>query len=146
VRYPESGARTANEIHVPVDREIELVLHSDDVIHSFWVPRVAGKLDLVPGKVNRMKMEVTETGRFQGACAEFCGLQHANMQIQLVAHPEEEFDQWVERNVADRPRPEDPNLARGWQAFFSNGCSYCHTIRGTPASGEFGPDLSDLAS
>jgi cytochrome c oxidase subunit II len=146
VRYPESGARTANEIHVPVDRPVELVLRSDDVIHSFWVPRVAGKLDLVPGRENRMKMEVTEVGRFDGVCAEFCGLQHANMRIQLVSHAPDEFDEWLERNGADRSRPTDPTLARGWEAFFSNGCSYCHTINGTPASGEFGPDLSDLAS
>ncbi len=141
VYYPEGDFETANEIHIPVGTPVELKLASDDVIHSFWVPELAGKQDLVPGRENRLIIEAEEPGTYRGQCAEYCGLQHANMLIRVIAHPHEEFEAWKEeqtRPAAVRdPRAED---------IFQRNCAGCHTIRGTPATGEFGPDLTHLAS
>lgn len=145
VRYPDHDVRTANEIHVPVGREVLLSLESEDVIHSVWVPRIAGKLDLVPGRVNRMTVRVDEPGVFAGSCAEFCGLQHAKMRIELVAHEPDDFERWLERNSQPHRTPTDPETFEGWQVFMGSACVYCHRIDGTPANSEFGPDLTNLA-
>ncbi len=145
VRYPDHDVRTANEIHVPVGAEVLLTLRSEDVIHSVWVPRVAGKLDLVPGRENRMTIRVDAAGVFAGACAEFCGLQHARMRIEIVAHEPEDFERWVRRNSRAHTTPTDPALFQGWQVFMGSACVYCHRIDGTPADSDFGPDLTNLA-
>ncbi len=145
VRYPDHGVRTANEIHVPVGEEVVLELRSEDVIHSVWVPQVAGKIDLVPGRVNRMTIRVDEPGRYQGRCAEFCGLQHTRMRLELVAHEPADFARWARGASAPRPTPTGGPAFEGWEAFMSSACSYCHSIEGTPATSEFGPDLTNLA-
>lgn len=146
VRYPDHGVRTANEVHLPVGREVQLVLRSDDVIHSVWVPRLGGKLDLVPGRTNRMTIRADEPGEYRGVCAEFCGLQHARMKLRFVAVDEDGFTDWVRRSAEERATPTDERLREGWETFMSASCVYCHRIAGTPASSEFGPDLTDLAS
>lgn len=145
VRYPDHDVRTANEIHLPVGREVVLELRSDDVIHSIWIPELAGKLDLVPGTVNRMTLRADEVGTYRGRCAEFCGLQHARMRLDVVVHEPADFDAWAEEASAPRGTPTDEALFRGWETFMSSSCVYCHAIEGTPASSEFGPDLTNLA-
>ncbi len=141
VYYPEGDFETANEVHIPVHTPVELKLLSDDVIHSFWVPELAGKTDTVPGRENRLIIQADEPGTYRGQCAEYCGLQHANMLIRVIAQPHEEFEAWK----AEQSRPAAVRDPRAERIFLSN-CAGCHTIRGTPATGEFGPDLTHLAS
>lgn len=145
VRYPDQQVTTANEIHLPVGRPVELRLTSTDVIHSFWVPALAGKLDMLPGRENILVLEADEPGVYQGSCAEFCGLQHAKMRLVAVAEPPERFASWL----ADQRRPADDSaddtIRRGREVFGAEGCGSCHTVRGTMASGEKGPDLTHLA-
>ncbi len=146
VRYPQHGIVTANEIHVPAGRTVELHLDSADVIHSFWVPRVHGKLDMVPGKTNTLRIEVAEPGTYLGACAEFCGIQHANMRFHVVAHTEDDFAAWARREAAPAAEPADEQATRGLEVFLGTTCVACHAIRGTPADARVGPDLSHFAS
>lgn len=144
--YPELGVKTANELHVPVGRTVQLTLWSEDVIHSFWVPRIGGKRDVNPGQETGLWFTVDSAGRYPGQCAEFCGMSHALMQMELVAQDSAEFRAWVEnqRAPADTPRTE---LERaGKQAFVDNACISCHTIEGTVARGQIGPDLTHVAS
>jgi cytochrome c oxidase subunit 2 len=145
VYYPEYEIRLANEIHIPVDRQVDLRLTSADVVHSFWVPSLGGKIDLLPERVNRMVLEASEPDVYRGACAEFCGLQHAKMAFYVVAVPEADFEDWVEQSTAP---PEQPTglAARGMEVFLDAGCQECHTISGTPARGRVGPDLTHIAS
>lgn len=140
----ELGFRTANELHVPVDRPVYLKLESADVIHSFWVPRLAGKTDLIPGRTNRTWFQARKEGLFLGQCAEYCGTQHAGMLLRVVAEPADRFDAWLakQRQPADEPVGEE--RSRGRTAFLGRGCVNCHTIRGTAAEGRFGPDLTHL--
>lgn len=144
VTYPpdRGGVVTANEIHIPAGRRIELRLESDDVIHSFWVPRLQAKTDMIPGKTTTMWIEADEPGTYRGQCAEFCGIQHANMIFYVVAQEPEEFDEWL----ADQA--DDPGGAgmTGQEVFLSSTCVGCHTIRGTRARGVVGPDLTHLAT
>lgn len=147
--YPEHGVVTANEMHVPVSspdmrRPIHLRLESADVIHSYWVPRLAGKTDLIPGHPNDMWFEATQPGVFHGQCAEFCGSQHANMLIRVVAESPAEFEQWLQ--AQRKPAVETQTAAAGRDVFFTRTCSNCHTIRGTSAAGTVGPDLTHLMS
>lgn len=145
VRYPSRpGAVLANEVHIPVGRPVEVVLTSRDVIHSFWVPGLAGKIDMVPGRTTRLPLFAERAGVFRGQCAEFCGAQHARMAFHVVAEPERDFAAWLERQAAPAPEPADPFLTRGRDAFLAAGCPACHTVRGTPAAGELGPDLTHL--
>lgn len=150
VRYrdesPHLEFRTANEIHVPTGRPVNLRLRSSDVIHSFWIPNVHGKMDLVPGQENSIWIEAEEEGIFEGQCAEFCGLAHAQMRIILVAQEPEDFDTWRTEQLRRQDRPEDPELARGFDVFMSNGCAFCHAVRGTLAGGRVGPDLTHFGS
>ena len=145
VRYPETGAAVANEIHIPAGESVQLRLLGDDVIHSFWVPRLQAKTDHIPGQVNTLWLEADEPGRYRGQCAEFCGLQHANMIFWVEADPPEEFDRWLDENSQDATEPADPDAARGKQVFITSACAGCHTIRGTEAEGDLGPDLTHLA-
>lgn len=147
VRYPDLGIVTANELHVPVaegadPRATFITLESADVIHSFWVPRLAGKTDLVPNRENRTWIAPREPGLYLGQCAEYCGTQHAHMLLRVYAHPQAEFERWAAAEAA--PAVSDPRAAAGRQLFQETACINCHTVRGTVADGRFGPDLTHL--
>ena len=136
--YPEENVITANELRVPVDRPVKLNLRSDDVIHSFWVPKLAGKVDVIPSNDNQMKFTASRIGEFYGQCAEFCGVAHAYMKLRVVVEEDAEFDAWVENyhELAARPMPTgDSEEAKGALVFASRGCLLCHTVSG-PASEE----------
>lgn len=145
VFYPQHDIRSANEIRVPVDQPVELRLTSADVVHSFWVPALGGKLDLLPERVNVLVLEASEPGVYRGVCAEFCGLQHANMAFHVVATSPAAHQEWVEV-ARDAPDPPTGLAAQGLEVFLSRGCQECHSIEGTPASGRDGPDLTHIAS
>jgi cytochrome c oxidase subunit II len=146
VRYPDQDIITANEIHIPVGEPVLLELLAGDVIHSFWVPELTGKMDLLPETMNRFWMQADREGRFRGQCAEFCGLQHALMAFWVVALPREEFDQWVDERQRPHPELADERLIRGREVFFAQGCHACHAIRGTEAEARAGPDLTHIAT
>jgi cytochrome c oxidase subunit 2 len=150
VRYedprPDRAFTTANEIHVPVGLPVKLKLEASDVIHSFWVPNLAGKMDLIPGWTNELQFTASNPGVYRGQCAEFCGVQHAHMALLVVAHPPAEFAAWREAQIKPALPPTEPERIRGQQAFLSNSCVMCHTVRGTPAGGRVGPDLTHVAS
>lgn len=148
-RYPEAGVTTANELHLPVSTQEErnpvfLALESADVIHSFWVPRLAGKQDAIPAKRNGLWLEPLEPGIYVGQCAEFCGTQHAGMLLRVIVHPPGEFERWLEAQRA--PAVADPAVADGRALFESTACINCHRVAGTAADGTFGPDLTHLMS
>ncbi|MGE7468205.1 cytochrome c oxidase subunit II [Bosea sp. NPDC003192] len=144
IAYQREGASPvseANEIRIPVERDIEFTLRSNDVIHSFWVPSLGGKLDMIPGRTNRLRLRADRPGVYRGQCAEYCGGPHALMALEIVAVPQAEFDAWLA--AADQQgRTVDERLARGEQLFLSAGCGACHAVRGTQAAGVIGPDLS----
>lgn len=142
ITYADSGIVTANELQVPVGRPVEVTLRSDDVIHSFWVPELGGKTDLVPGETTSSRFTVDSPGEYTGACAEYCGIQHANMRFLVVARAPEDFDRWVARHRRPAVEPTSELEARGQAAFVRSACAGCHTIRGTDASGDVGPDLT----
>jgi cytochrome c oxidase subunit II len=146
VRYPGTRAITANEIHIPARTPVRLEVQTDDVIHSFWVPRLNRKIDAIPDQINAIELYAETPGRYRGECTEFCGLQHAHMGMYVFADPPAAFRRWLARQA--RPaRPPASALARRGQAAFSAGtCASCHAIRGTSASGDTGPDLTHLAS
>jgi len=148
-QYPELGVVTANELHVPVSdppgsTPTFLELESADVAHSFWVPRLAGKTDLIPNKTNVTWIDPQEPGVFLGQCAEFCGTQHALMLLRVVVHPRDEWDRWV--SAQRKPAAGDPSVANGRRVFESTACVSCHAVRGSGAVGRFGPDLTHLMS
>lgn len=151
VLYPKEGIVTANEIHVPVSRRsgagvrpTELILESADVIHSFWVPQLAGKTDLIPNRKNHSWIEPFATGTFFGSCAAFCGTQHANMLLRVVVQEPEDYDRWVREMKKPPAAPQDGLASRGRDAFFARSCVNCHQIDGTTAAGVFGPNLTKL--
>ena len=150
VRYVgEPGAPpvdTANEIRIPVGQRVAVHLLASDVIHSFWVPQLQGKLDLIPGKRNVTWIQADRPGVYRGFCAEFCGLQHATMTLLVIAEPPEVFAQSLRRERAPAETPKDEMAARGQRLFIDRGCAQCHAIRGTAALGRLGPDLTHLAS
>jgi cytochrome c oxidase subunit 2 len=125
---------------------VELQLSSPDVIHSFWVPSIAGKMDMIPGRITRLALEPTRTGAFRGACAEYCGTSHALMAFDVVVAENAEFQGWLDAQAAPASIPADALATRGQRTFHANGCSACHTIRGTAAAGRIGPDLTHVAS
>jgi cytochrome c oxidase subunit II len=150
LRYRESEGgetvTTANELHVPVGRTVEVRLHSIDVIHSFWVPALQGKLDAIPGKTNVTWLRAERAGAFPGQCAEYCGMQHALMRLLVVAQPDEEFERWLRDQAHPAAPPADERARRGAEVFLLH-CARCHAIRGTPAFfGLGGPDLTHVAS
>jgi cytochrome c oxidase subunit 2 len=146
VSYPEQGIVTANEIHIPAGEKVRLELESTDVVHSLWVPNLNGKRDLIPGITNEFWLQADEPGVYRGQCAEYCGLQHANMVLYVVAHPPDEFREWMEQRQPASSVPVDPVLSRGQQVFQSAGCATCHAVRGTAAAGKAGPDLTHFGS
>lgn len=137
---------TANEIHLPVDVPVTFELRTADVIHSFWVPALAGKMDMVPGRSNRLVIEPTRTGTFRGQCAEFCGTSHALMALYVVVTGQEQYENWLGAQQAAATPPSNPLVRRGHEAFQRYGCGACHRVRGTPASARLGPDLTHVAS
>ena len=148
VRYPGEDVITANEIHIPVGEPVEFKLTSSDVIHSFWVPELHGKVDMMPGTTTSVTITADEPGRYRGQCAQLCGVQHANMALYIVADEPEEFGTWLDqqRQVAEEPA-EGSVIERGEEIFLSSACVYCHAVRGSnPAAGDLGPDLTHLAS
>lgn len=148
-RYPELGVVTANELHVPIsDRRHPqpsyLTMSSADTDHSFWVPRLAGKMDLIPNKVNTMWIDPDAKGLYLGQCAQYCGVQHAKMLIRVYADTPAEFAAWIQHQR--EPAVEDPSVAEGRNVFLHNACISCHRVRGTVATGRFGPDLTHVGS
>jgi cytochrome c oxidase subunit 2 len=148
VRYlSDQGAiETANELRLPVGQRVNLRLASTDVIHSFWVPSIAGKMDLIPGRVTHLALEPTRTGVFRGACAEYCGTSHALMAFHVVVMERDEFDAWLDHQAQPAQAPPHAQATQGQVAFVANGCTACHTIRGIASSGRIAPDLTHVGS
>jgi cytochrome c oxidase subunit 2 len=150
-RYPQLNIVTANELHVPVSDAVHptptfLTLFSADTDHSFWVPRLAGKTDLIPNHSNQMWIDPHQTGVFLGQCAQYCGTQHAKMLLRVYVQPREDFDRWVrkQQQQAAKGSALQAALSSGQRVFESTACANCHTVSGTPAQGRFGPDLTHL--
>jgi cytochrome c oxidase subunit 2 len=150
VRYesdrPDGIVTTANEIYVPVGEPVTVKLAASDVIHSFWVPSLMGKQDLIPGQDNEIQFSVSRPGVYRGQCAEFCGWQHAHMGMEVVAVPKAEFQAWREAQNAPAKPPDDPIRQKGAELFAAKACIMCHTIRGTSAASRVGPDLTHFGS
>jgi cytochrome c oxidase subunit 2 len=147
VHYPGTDAVTANEIHIPVNTRVNVVATTADVIHSFWVPQLARKIDEIPGRRNRILLYADRPGSYRGQCAEFCGLQHANMALYVIAQPAPAFRAWLADMSAPATTPSGGAARAGEHLFLADQCSSCHTIRGTSASyGTVGPDLTHVAT
>ena len=136
----------ANEIHIPVGQPVVFELESADVIHSFWVPRLGGKMDMIPGRRNILRLQADEAGAFGGQCAEYCGGPHALMGLVVVAHEPAEFAVWRANAVRPVAAVANPAFAAGAAVFDRSGCGACHTVRGTPYNGQAGPDLTHVGS
>lgn len=137
---------TANEIHIPVGQPVLLKLESSDVIHSFWVPSLTGKQDLIPGRQNTLQIQADREGIYRGQCAEFCGWQHAHMGLLVIARPKGEFEGWWQHQITAAQPPRDEAQKQGEAVFFSKPCIMCHTVRGTTAGGRIGPELTHVGS
>jgi cytochrome c oxidase subunit II len=136
----------ANELHLPMDGTVVLTFTSGDVIHSFWVPALAGKVDVVPGARNRLIIHANQPGRFRGQCGEYCGTQHANMGLEVVVEAPEQFRAWLLNQAGPAVQPADALARRGQQVFLESGCPACHSVRGISAAGVLGPDLTHVGS
>ena len=145
VTYPGQGITTANEIHIPAGQPVEIGLDSDNVIHSFWVPQLAGKVDMIPGQHNVLRFTAGTPGTYKGACAEFCGLEHGLMRFVVIVDPPDGFGRWVARNQLT-PAVDTEQASEGQIVFNRETCAGCHTIKGTQAQGKVGPDLTDFGS
>lgn len=143
---PSRRVLTANEIHIPLRRPVVAKVTSRDVIHSFWVPNFQGKRDLIPGMTTAIWLQADQPGRYRGQCAEFCGLQHAHMAFDVVVEPEADFERWLDGQRAPAAVPADALASRGLEIFTTERCGRCHSVRGTEASGQAGPDLTHVAS
>jgi cytochrome c oxidase subunit II len=143
---PDLIAQTANELHLPVGERVRLILTSSDVIHSFWVPNLHGKRDLIPGKKAIFTIRADKPGIYRAACAEFCGLQHAKMGLVVIVEPKADFEKWLHRMRLPAPHPKTAEEQRGQQVFLMTTCSLCHTIKGTIAGARTGPDLTHIGS
>jgi cytochrome c oxidase subunit 2 len=137
---------TANELHVPVGRPVAVRLRSSDVIHSFWVPNLHGKRDLIPGRELLITFRADKAGIYRGQCAEFCGHQHAKMAFLVIAEEAEHYERWAESQRQSAPPPRLEDEQRGQAVFMASPCVMCHTIQGTAAQGKSGPDLTHIAS
>ncbi len=150
VRYlnddPSLILDTANEIHIPLGRPIMIRGTSNDVIHSFWVPNLHGKRDLIPSRITTEWIQANTPGAYRGQCAEFCGLQHAHMALWVIAEPKEKFNAWMHQQLQPAVSPFDSVKQRGEQVFMNHACVFCHTIRGTTAAGQVAPDLTHVGS
>ncbi|HWJ23286.1 MAG TPA: cytochrome c oxidase subunit II [Gemmatimonadaceae bacterium] len=143
--HPDFAFTTANEVHLPVGEPVRVRLHSADVIHSFWLPQIAGKTDVIPGQVNETWLEARQPGTSRGMCAEYCGLQHAVMALAVTAESPAEFARWAQSRRAPAAAPTAPEAQAG-QVVFARTCGVCHAVAGTNALGRLGPDLTHLAS
>jgi len=146
--YPDLEVETANELHIPAGTQVNVKLHSFDVIHSFWAPQLFGKVDVVPGRENRLAMKADEPGVYLGQCAEFCGLSHANMRLRVIVHTKAGFEQWLDDQRQDAAKPASGDAAGGYALFAEKGCGGCHTLAGNEGSAgaNVGPNLTHLAS
>ncbi|MBB3650365.1 cytochrome c oxidase subunit 2 [Rhizobium sp. BK619] len=143
---PAKTFQTANELHIPVGTDVRLRLEASDVIHSFWVPNLAGKQDLVPGRENGLTLHASKAGVYRGQCAEFCGLQHSHMALLVVAEKPEDYARWLNAQRGPAAVPAESEAAAGKLVFMRKPCAACHTIRGTEAAGTTGPDLTHVGS
>jgi len=143
---PSHSFTTANEIHLPVGEPVHFDVQTSDVIHSFWVPELAGKVEIIPGQQNSLWLEASVPGVFFGPCSQYCGTQHAHMRITVVAEAPDDYQRWLAGERTAAPVPADTTLMAGQHVFASAGCASCHTIRGTSAGGATGPDLTHVAS
>ena len=143
---PQRRVSTANELYLPVGERVKLTMTSNDVIHSLWIPNLAGKRDLVPGYRTETWIQADRAGVYRGQCAEFCGHQHAKMGLTVIAVPREEFNQWIAQQLQPAATPMDSLAIAGHDVFVNGSCAMCHNITGTRASGVVGPDLTHLAS
>jgi cytochrome c oxidase subunit II len=143
---PSKIVITANELHIPVGHPVKFNLDSQDVIHSFWVPNLHGKRDLIPGHPTNTWFTPMRVGIFQGQCGEFCGLQHAHMRLQITVDTPEDYARWIEQQRRSAPEPQDDRQERGRKVFLGSTCALCHAIQGTPARGRVGPNLTHIAS
>ena len=139
-------AQTANELHVPVGERVRIILASSDVIHSFWVPNLHGKRDLIPGQKSIFVIQADKAGLYRAQCAEFCGLQHAKLAFIVIAEPKHDFEQWLATMRASAAQPKTADEQRGQQVFLSTSCGMCHAIKGTSAGSRVGPDLTHVGS
>lgn len=146
IRYPGTAAVTANEIHIPTNTRVDVIGTTVDVIHSFWVPELNRKVELIPGLENRILLDATSPGVYRGQCSEFCGVQHAHMAVEVVAESPARFRVWLANMQKAAASPATPEQKAGLSVFLSEPCASCHTIRGTIAHGDVGPDLTHLAS
>jgi len=146
VRYPGTEAVTANEVHIPVDTRVNVVATTADVIHSLWVPRLARKIDMIPGRENRILFDTPDAGTYVGQCSEFCGLQHAHMRMTVVAEAPSAFHAWLTNMARPARAPATAEQREGELLFMGRGCAGCHQLRGTEARGKIGPDLTHLAT
>jgi cytochrome c oxidase subunit II len=145
-RTPDGIVETANELRLPIGERVHVALTSPDVIHSFWIPSLAGKMDMIPGRLTRLALEPTRVGTFRGACAEYCGASHAFMAFSVVVMEPHAFRAWLAAQARPAAPVTEPRTARGEAAFMANGCTACHTIRGRSAAGRIGPDLTHVGS
>ena len=143
---PSQSVVTANELHIPVGRPVQILGLSQDVIHSFWVPNLHGKRDLIPSRSTNEWIEADRPGVYRGQCAEFCGMQHAHMALWVVAEPEDKFEAWMRAQLQPAVPPSSPDTQRGQQVFLNHACIFCHQIRGTTAAGQNAPDLTHFGS
>jgi cytochrome c oxidase subunit II len=144
--FEREGFKTANEVHVPVDRTVSSDLTSPDVIHSFWVPQMGGKVDMIPGRVNHIRFVPLTEGSYIGECAEFCGANHGTMRFLFVVESPAEFSAWVDHQRLPAATPTSPEAIAGGKLITTIACGGCHTIRGTTMRGAFGPDLTHFGS
>lgn len=149
--YPHPGGElgvieSPTEIHIPVGEAVDVELVSRDVIHSFWVPKLHGKVDVIPGQKNYIRLRADRPGTYIGQCGEYCGMQHAHMRLVVVAQPRTEYLAWLDAQAQPAKAPEESQALQGRDIFMNNACVLCHTVRGTPARGKVGPELTHLAS
>ena len=144
IRYDGGRIATANELHIPVRTRVNVVGTTADVIHSLWVPELNRKIDLIPGRTNRVLLDANQPGTYLGQCSEFCGVQHAHMEMRVVAQPRAQFESWLRREGT--PLAASATSGSGLELFLSSGCANCHTIQGTPAQADVGPDLTHVGS
>jgi cytochrome c oxidase subunit 2 len=145
VRYPGTGVVTANEMHIPARTPVRVEVKTADVIHSFWIPQLNRKIDTIPGRTNAIELDAQVPGRYRGQCAEFCGLQHANMAMYVFAQPPAAFRRWLANQEKPGAKPTSALAAAGEHFFVDGPCASCHAIRGTDADGDVGPDLTHVA-
>lgn len=143
--YPEEKVITANELHIPTGRPVRISLESKDIIHSFWVPRLGGKQDVVPGRTNHVSIQADRPGSYAGTCTEYCGLSHANMRLKVIAHTPADFARWITEQRRPAAEPTSALARKGKQIFLARQCVTCHAIRGTAAKATTAPDLTHFA-